>query len=276
MSVALPRPDYDTDAPRHLILDEIRELINYRDLIRHMVKRNVTARYKRSVLGVIWTQLDPLLTMIIMALVFTAVLRRSIPGFPVYLLSGLIIWNYVSQSTTSAISDLLLGGALLGRVYLPQSIFAVTAVLTGFVNILLSIGPLLLLIVIYQRPFTIAWLFVPFGLLIVSAFTLGLGLFVSAFAVFFTDIQNIFNIIMRLLMYLSAIFYTVERLPEALSYLIMINPIYNMIQLFRDPVYNGSFPPIEMMIYSTVIAVSFLSMGLWVFTKLSDKYAYHV
>ncbi len=276
VDIELPPATYDTAAPRRLILDEILDLYRYRHLITNMVKRNVTARYKRSALGVLWTLLDPLFTMVIMAVVFSALLARSIPGFPVFILSGLIIWNYISQATIGAMADLLHSGSLLSKVYLPKSVFAVTAAGTGLVNLIISLIPLFIFVLIFNRPITSALLFLPIALIIISLFTLGLGLFMSAFAALYADMQNVFNIFMRLVMYLSAIFYSVEHLPEQLQVFVLANPVYHMIQLFREPIYDGILPSKFSILFAVITSVVMLIIGFFVFTRLSDEYSYRV
>jgi ABC-type polysaccharide/polyol phosphate export permease len=269
-------PDYDSTAPRSRIREELRSIVAYRDLIWNLVKRNVTARYKRSVLGVLWTLLDPILTMIVMSVVFTALFRRSIPAFPVYLLSGLLAWNFFTQSTRSAMNDLVRGGSLIGRVYLPSSIFAFTAVGTGLVNFLIACGLLIPLILVYRVPIGASLLFLPLGLLIITAFTLGVGLVMSSFVVFFTDMENIYQILIRLLFYASGIIYSVEMLPGKMQTLIAFVPTYHLVSMFRDPLYRSSFPEPFSVAYAATCAAVALIVGLWIFTRNADEYIYRL
>jgi ABC-type polysaccharide/polyol phosphate export permease len=236
----------------------------------------VTARYKRSFLGVLWTLLDPLFTMAVMAVVFSAIFSRTVPAFPVFLLSGLVGWNFMSQASTQAIGDLVFGGPLLGKVYLPRSVFAVAAVGTGLVNVALSLGPLLALIAIFGLPVTPAMAFVPLALLIQSGFALGLGLFFSALAVFYADIMNVHSILLRLLMYLSGIFYTLDILPPNVQGIINANPLYHLVALLRDPLYAGRLPSAWTIGYSVLASVTALGIGFAVFRKLSDDFTYRV
>jgi ABC-type polysaccharide/polyol phosphate export permease len=269
-------PDYDSAAPRSRVREELRSIIAYRDLIWNLVKRNVTARYKRSVLGVLWTLLDPILTMIVMSVVFTALFRRSIPAFPVYLLSGLLAWNFFTQSTRSSMNDLVRGGSLIGRVYLPSSIFAFTAVGTGLVNFLISCGLLIPLILVYRIPIGASMLFLPVGLVIITAFALGIGLVMSSFVVFFTDMENIYQILIRLLFYISGIIYSVDMLPAKLQTVITFVPTYHLVAMFRDPLYRSSFPETFSVVYAATCAAAALIVGLWIFTRNADEYIYRL
>ncbi len=272
----LSNPIYDSDSAENRILHEIRELIRYRNLVVQMVKRDITSRYKRSFLGVAWTLLDPLLTMLIMAIVYDALFKRSIEDFPVFLLCGLIVWNYYSQSSSQAMSSLMYQGSLLGRVYFPKSVFGITAVGTGLVNLLLSLIPLAIFVVLYGRPITAALAFIPLALLIITAFTLGVGLLVSLLGVYFGDMVNIYSFILRLTMFLSGTFYYIDSLPERLHKMIYLLPTYHMIRIFRDPVYEGVFPQWDSIIYAATSALVILIIGLWIFTKFADGIAYRI
>jgi len=270
------RPYYDSAAPRNRVADELREVLRYRDLVRNLVRRNVTARYKRSVLGVFWTLLDPLATMLTMAVVFTALFAKSIPGYPVFLLSGIVIWNFFSQASTQAMMDFVYSGSLVVQVYMPRSVFAFSSIGTHLVNLLLASIPLFLIAIFVGTPITPALLFLPVSLLLVALFTLGTGLLVSALAVFFADMINIFNIALQLLMFLSGVFFSVDAMPAALQKIIFLLPTYQMVTIFRYPIYIGQLPPLDSLLYFSGWTLVMLALGLYVFTRLSDMYAYRV
>jgi len=267
---------YDSAAPRNRIIDELRELFRYRDLVRNLVRRNVTARYKRSVLGVLWTLLDPFFTMIIMAVVFSALFAETVPGYPVFIFAGVIIWNFFAQSSTQAMVDFVYSGSLIVRVYMPKTVFAFSAIGTGLVNLALACIPLLAIMIFLHRPFTTALMFLPIAVILASMFTLGVGLLVSALAVFFADMINIYSLALRLGMYLSGIFFSVEALPDGLRHIIALIPTYQMVEMFRYPVYYGELPPTTSVLYFSGWSIVMLAAGLLVFTRLSDEYAYRV
>jgi ABC-2 type transport system permease protein len=214
--------------------------------------------------------------MLLMAIIYGALFKRPIEDFPIFLLSGLIVWNYYAQSSSQAMSSLMYRGSLLGRVYLPKSIFGITAVGTGLINLLLSLIPLTLLIIIYRRPVTAALAFIPLALLIVTAFTLGVGLLISLLGVFFADMINIYSFILRLTMFLSGTFYYIDRLPEKLHKIVYLMPTYHMIKIFRDPIYEGVFPQWDSILYTTTSALVILVIGFWVFTRFADEIAYRI
>lgn len=272
----LQKPTYDTDLRKNLILSELTDLYTYRALIFHLIRRNVTSRYKRSVLGVAWTLLDPLITMVVMAIIFSTIYGRSMPAYPVFLLSALIIFNFIQQSSTGAIVDLLNGGWLLGKVYMPRTVFSITSTGANLVNFFYSLIPLVLLVLAYNIPITPAILFIPIAILNCILFTLGLGFLFSIFAIFFADMINIHSILMRLLLYLSGTFYVAEDIPERFRPLIELNPIYTLITLFRDPIYFGTLPDPWTIVYSTAWAVGLFILGLIVFLHFHDQIAYRI
>lgn len=267
---------YDSTARGNRVVEEVRELARYRDLVRNLVRRNVTARYKRSVLGVLWTLLDPLLMMVVMAVVFGAIVAKSTPGYPVFLLSGIVIWNFFSQASTQAMMDFVYSGSLVVQVYMPKSVFAVSSIGTHLVNLVLACIPLFIIVLILGYPITPALLFLPISVLLVAMFTLGTGLLVSALAAFFADMTNIFTLSLQLLFFISGVFISVEAMPESLQKIIFLLPTYQMVAIFRYPIYQGQIPPTESLIYFSCWAIGMLCIGLFVFTRLSDEYAYRV
>ena len=260
---------YNSEAKQNSLIKEIRDLYQYRDLIWQMTMRNVTVRYKRSFLGVLWTMLDPLLTMLVMVFVFTALLGRHIPNFPVYLLTGLVVFSFFSQASNNAISDFVSSERLIAKVYLPQSVFVIVSVTTGLVNLLISLVVLLVIALITGAPITLALAALPIPIIILTIFTLGAGLILAPLAVYFSDIGNIYSIFLRLVMYLSAIFYPIEILPEWLRSIVNINPIYRFISLFRDPIYLGIPFSLDGLLYVSIWAILLLLVGLLIFTRLS-------
>ncbi len=276
MQTEFSRPSYDSALAQTSLGTEVRALSRYHDLVWYMVRRNVTLRYRRSTLGIIWTLLDPLLTMLVMTLIYGALFPRTVPGFPIFVLSGVVAWNFFSQGSQQAVSDLLGSGTLISRVALPKSIFPVVAVLTALVNLGVALAMLALLMLALRWPITPALLFVPVTMVIAGAFTLGVGLALTPLALFFRDTLNVYHILLRLLMYLSGIFYTQDHLPGLLQRVIPLVPTFSLVSIFRQPIYNGTLPDLATLLYATAWAVVMLVLGLWVFTRYSDRIAYYV
>jgi len=277
MEIPQSTPVYDSNSERSEILSELRGLIEYENLIFRMISSDIAVRYKRSILGVVWTVLDPLMTMIIMAFIFSVLFGRTKPAFPVFLYAGLIAWAFFSQSTTSAISELMFGGGkLLGAVYLPRSIFSVSAVGSNFVQLLFAIVPLVFFMLGYKLPFKPALLFLPISFVIMIVFTLGFSLLISSISVFFPDFRIFYTAILRLMMYLSGVFYQASDMPSIVGKVIQFNPTYILIDLFRSPIYFGKIPSGTTIIAGFSWAITMLIIGTIIFTKRSKEFTYVV
>jgi ABC-2 type transport system permease protein len=269
-------PLYDSSRRRLAIVEDAVELYQYHDLLRSLVQRDLTVRYKRSVLGFLWTMLNPLLTMIVMTIVFSTLFRFQIEHYPVYLLSGLLIWNFFSQSTLQAVDSLVWGGGLISKIYLPKSTFVVSAILVGLVNLLLALIPLVLIMLATGQSLTWALLFLPVPLVLTSFLALGVGLFVAAVAVFFADVSEIYRVGLMMVMYLTPIFYPASIVPERFTFFLRLNPMYYFVELFRVPIYQGQLPDLFILVSATLIAISSLLIGWWFFTRKADEFAYRV
>jgi len=271
----ITKPVYDSAANASPALTEIQELKHYRYLLKQLVRRDIVARYKRSFLGVAWTMLNPLGTMLIMTFVFSN-LFKSVQSYPVYILSGLIAWNFFAQGTNAAMSGLVWGGSLMQRIYLPRTIFGVSAIGTALVNLLLSIIPLLVVMLITQTTIHLTFLFLPISILLLTGFALGFGLLLSALAIFFPDVAEMYQILLMAWMYLTPVIYPEEIIPAQFMTIYRINPMYWMLKMFRMPVYEGVIPTLQDLWPALAWSVGMLIVGWLFFTSRSDEYAYRV
>ncbi len=266
---------YIYDAAKHPFqpLDEFKQVIKYRFLIIQLLRRDIVTRYKRSVLGIAWTMLNPLGTMIVLSVAFSQVFKTT-EGYPAYVLSGLLAWNFFSQASNASMVNLIWGEGLLKRIFLPRTSFALAAIGTGFVNTLLSIVPMLIVMLLFNIPITLTILFLPVPLIILAMFSLGVGLLVSTFAVYFPDVAEMYQIVLTAWMYLTPIIYPEEILPENISFLIStFNPMYSIVKLFRIPLYFGRLPVFSEWFFPFVISLVFLVVGWFVFVFRSNEFS---
>jgi ABC-type polysaccharide/polyol phosphate export permease len=268
--------EYDSAARRSPAWSELQALLQYRDLLALMVANQVKMRYKRSALGVVWTLLQPLLYMAVFAIAFSTLFRSALPHYAVFVLTGLVAWNFFTQSTVFAMNSLVWGGSLLKRVYMPRTIFAVSAIGHGLVNLGLALLPLLLLILVVGHPLYITWLFVPVAVLLLAMFALGMALLLSAVAVFFVDVVDLYQTLILAWFFLTAVMYPVSILPKEYAWYINLNPMYNLLELFRAPIYLGQLPGPHTMLAAVVSAVAALGLGWWLFTRKADQFAYRL
>jgi ABC-type polysaccharide/polyol phosphate export permease len=266
--------EFDSANRGSLALEELSGVFKYKELIFQLVKRDLISRYKRSALGIAWTMLNPLGTMLILTLVFSK-LFQSVQGYPIYILSGLIAWNFFAQTTCAALNQNIWGGSLLHRIYIPRTVFTLSSIGTGFVNLLLSLVPLLLIMLITNFTFHWTILFLPISILLLAFFSLGIGLIFSAFAIYFPDVVDMFQVGLTAWMYLTPIIYPAEIIPEPFrKYLLLINPMNYFVQIFRLPVYDGIIPSMNLLLQGSLIALVTLFIGWWIFTRRANELTY--
>ncbi len=218
MATSKNQVTYDSSDHGFYALDELKEVIHFRNLIGQLIRRDVTARYKRSVLGVGWTMLNPLGMMLVLTLAFSKILRFDIPAYPTFVLSGLLAWGFFAQTTTASMVNFVWGGGLLSRIYIPRSSFALAAIGTGLVNLGLSLVPMLIVMIIEGSAITPALLFLPVPVLLLVCFSLGIGLLISTWAIYFPDVAEMFQIVLTAWMYITPIIYSAAMLPEQMRF----------------------------------------------------------
>jgi ABC-type polysaccharide/polyol phosphate export permease len=270
-------PVYDSARRGSTALEELYDVFRYRNLIVQFVRRDLLTRYKRSVLGVAWTMLNPLGTMIVLTLVFSRAFGGAQQDYAAYVLSGLMAWNFFSQTTNAASLHLVWGGSLLKRIYVPRTVFALSATGTGLVNLALSLVPLLLVMLVTDVPIRWTIILLPIPILFLAMFTLGLGLWISTIAIYFADIAEMYQVALTAWLYLSPVIWTDQILPEKIRYwIVLLNPLSHLLNLFRAPIYAGRVPTGSELLISGTIALVTLVTGWLFFTRKSDEFAYRV
>lgn len=259
-----------------LLIKALFAIRQYRFLIKQLVARDFKAKYKRSILGVFWSFLNPLLTMIVQYMVFSNLFRFDIPYYPVYLLSGIIVFNYFSESCGMALSSIIGNATLITKVYVPKYIYPLTRILSSLVNLLISLIPLFILSLFSGLIPTKAYLLIPFVLICLMMFSLGLGMLLSAAMVFFRDIQFLWGVLTMIWMYLTPIFYPESILPEQVAWALKINPLYYFIKFIRSCIIEGISPEPFMYVQCFLIALGSLLVGAWVFKKYQDKFVLYL
>ena len=266
--------EYDSSRRGPVALEELRGLIQYRDLIYQLIRRDIVSRYKRSVLGIAWTMLNPLGTMLVLTIVFSQVFH-SLAAYPAYILSGLIAWNFFAQTTAVSMDHMVWGNTLLHRIYMPRTSFVVSSIGTGLVNLILSLVPLLLIVLIVGLPLRLSLLFLPVSIFLLGAFALGFGLLFSAWAIYFPDVAEMYKVALVAWMYLTPIIYPIDIIPAAYRFWFLhLNPMFYLVQIFRLPVYEGTLPPADILVAGTCISLFTLILGWLVFSSRADEFTY--
>lgn len=269
-------PVYDSALTGNPALSELKDLWRYRDLLFQLIARNIKTRYKRSVLGVLWTMLNPLLMMLVLTFVFSNVFRFQQPHYSAYALAGLALWNFFAQTTTGAMSELIWGGQLMHRIYIPRSIFAVSALGTSLVNLLLTLIPLFAIMVATGVPLRPALFILPLPILLTAMFALGVALVLSRVAAYFADVLEMYQIFLMAWMYLTPIIYPKEIIPERFLWLFNLNPMYHLIEIFRAPLLIGWLAGPNTVLASVTAAFVTLAFGWWYFSRKADELAYRI
>ena len=285
---SLANTTYDSARARLQAIVELQELWRYRNLIRNLVARDLKVRYKRSALGFLWVTINPLLTTIVLSVVFSYLFGKSQHDYPVFVLGGLLVWSLFSQGSVAAMSNLIGNGGTLRRMYVPPSVFVVSAVGSALVNLFFTSGPFFVIAFVMHAPLSLTWLYVPVVCVQVTVFTLGLGLVVATMMVFFNDVYEIYVVLLTAYNYLTPVYYPITILPPVLQRLENFNPMYLYISALQKAVVgtsvyvNGvlqisppSVPDLKAQIAGWAAAFVVFTLGWLLFTRMEDKFAYH-
>ena len=267
---------YDSAKSKSPAIEEIKDVLRYKDLIIQLVRRDIISRYKRSFLGILWTMLNPLGTMIVLSIVFSQLFDVR-GAYPAFIITNLVAFNFFSQTTTIALSSMLWGSELFQQIYLPRTAFVLSTIGTGIVNILFSLIPLIIIYIFTKTPVKETIILLPVAILFLAAFALGFSLILSTFVVFFPDIAEMYPILLTAWMYLTPIIYPEKMLADVLGgWLLRLNPLYRLIRFFRLVAFDGVYPTMQEFIFATAFSFGTLIIGWIFFTKQTRKFAYYV
>lgn len=256
--------------------EHIRTFVKYQNLLRELVIRDIKVRYRKSVLGLLWTVLNPLLMMIVITIVFSTIFKQSIPNFPIYFLTGSLIFSFNSEATTNALYSIIGNAALIKKVYIPKYLFPFSKIVSGLVNLGFSLIAMFIVMIITGAPFYSTLLLIPIPIAYVFFFSTGLGLILASATVFFRDIAHFYGVFILAWTYFTPIFYPVSILPEAALTAMKLNPMFHYINYFRDLVLYGTFPSLRRNLLCALISFITLIIGLIVFYRKQDKFVLYI
>lgn len=275
-----------------LTKERIKKFFRYWDLLVLLVQRDIKMKYRRSFLGYLWSILTPLLSMAVMAIVFTKMFKRSITNYPLYLICGNILFSFMRESSTQAMYSVIGNAALLKKTYVPKYIFTLSKVTSCMVNFVLSLGALLIVMIATHQPFQWMNLMIVIPIFELYVFCIGLGLLLAAATVFFRDIKNIWSVITLAWMYLSPIFYSLESFIESKENDVItvstlglcirrFNPMYMYIQQFRYFIMQYHIEMVEvpwnvLMWRGAICAVLMLIIGTVTFNATKNKFILYI
>lgn len=239
----------------------------YMFAVKQLVAREVKRKYARSYLGIVWSVLNPLMTMAVMSMIFSTMFRRSIENFPIYYLTGTIFWQLFSSATDSAMSALVDNKNLLMKVKMPKQTFIMARVYTALTNFGYTCIAYVLMLIIFRIEPSWSMLLFPLPVLFTLLFSMGIGYFLSIMYVFFADIKYLYSVLLTLWMYLSAIFYPVEQLPAQVQTLVGMNPVFVFINFARECVMYQTIPAFGEWMKMILWGVGAFVFGYWFFKR---------
>lgn len=253
-----------------------KELKKYKFLINQLVARDFKTKYKRSFLGVLWSLLNPMLTMAVQYIVFSTLFRFDLPHYQVYLLSGIVMFNFVSEATNQALVSITGNAGLITKVYMPKYVFPITKVLSACINLIFSLIALYMLIIFSGLKITWIHLLLPFPIINMIIFAIGFSLILAALMVFFRDMQFLYGVFIVLWNYMTPIFYPESIIPGRYRLILELNPMYHFIRYARNIILDGSIPTFKANLICLVFSLGTLAIGIIIFKKTEKKFIFNL
>jgi ABC-2 type transport system permease protein len=256
-------------------MDIILLFTKYKDLLVELIKREIKARYKQSILGYAWVVLVPLLNLVVLSLVFSYFIRIQTGNIPyaVYLFVGLVPWTFMSNSIAMATSSLVSNSSLITKITLPRMVFPFSVIFSKIIDFLLSLAILFIFLIAYGIGFKTTLIFLPLVFMVQLILVVGISLILSAVNVFFRDVENILGVFLMLWMYLTPIVYPPELVPDRFRRLFSLNPMVGIINSYRNIILYGVLPPISSFLYSLLFSLAIFIFGYFFFKKRAKYFA---
>ena len=260
----------------NFIVLKFQKIKKYQFLFEELVKRDFKKKYKRTVLGMFWSVLNPLLQLLVMALVFTQFFGRNMEHYIIYLFSGNLFYSFFKESTTGGMHSLMQNAGIIKKINLPKYIFLLSKQVSSLINFGLTLIIYFLFILIDGVPLTWRLVLILYPILFILVFNVGIGLILSALFVLFKDIQYLYDVFTLLLMYLSAIFYTIDGFSQTVQRFFYLNPVYSYISYVRKIVLYQTVPSLGHHLLCAFYAIAALLIGCLIYKRLNYKFLYYM
>lgn len=266
---------YDSAKSKWLALEEFKALNRYKDLLVQLIRRNIVTRYKRSTLGILWTMLNPLGTMIILSIVFSRVFE--VKGvYPAFIITNIVAWNYFLQTTQFTLNATLWGGDLFNRIYMPRTTYVISTNGASLVNLFFALVPLALIFLVTKTTVHMPILLFPFAIFLLALFTLGFSLLLSTAVIFFPDIAELFPVILQGWFYITPIIYPETVLQDLVGgWILKLNPLYHILKVFQMTLYSGLYPSVSQWLSALFVSLFTFILGWLVITNYSKTFHYY-
>lgn len=256
--------------------DYLNVFIKYRYLLEDLVAKDFKLKYRRSILGFLWSILNPLLMMLVITAVFSNMFKSDIEYFPVYYLCGYLIFNFVIEATNGALTSIVQSGYLIKKVYIPKYIFPLEKSSFALVNVLFSFVAVVIVILITGMPIKTTIFLIPIPIFLAFIFSTGLGLILASMNTFFRDMGHLYSVWTTAWMYLTPMFYPISIIPDNIKTVIYYNPLYYYVTYLRMLVIDGEIPGMEINVICICFSFLFLLIGLLIFKRNQDKFILYI
>lgn len=257
-------------------MTSIENFAKYLNFLKEVVKRDINRKYYKSALGILWTILYPLITMIIITIIFSTLFQRAVTNYPVYYFSASLLFGLLTESTRSSIHSIVGNAALIKKMYIPKYMFCLSNVIVGIVNMLFSLISFILIIIFTNHKLNFYALLFPIPIIYTIIFSTGLSLVLSSSYVYFRDLNHLYGIVITLWTYITPIFYPIRIIPEKFIIIWELNPMYHIVQIFRDCVYLGTMPSERSLIIATSYSILTLIWGIVTFKQKEKSFFLHI
>ena len=252
------------------------KLTRHQFLFEELVKRDFAKKYKRTVLGMAWSILSPLMNLLIMWLVFNNFFGNNMDHYVIYLFAGQLVFSYFTDATNLGMNSLVSNAGIFTKVNVPKYLFLFSQNVSSLINFGLTLLIFFTFVAIDGVPFTWKFLFLVYPVACLIVFNLGLGLILSALFVFFRDMQYLWGILTQLIMWMSAIFYTIDSYSYTVQCLFLLNPLYLYIRYFRKIVLEGEIPTLQFHLLAAAFAALSFTVGAYMYKKYNHEFLYYV
>lgn len=241
-------------------------------LLSELIKRDINVKYKDSTLGLLWSFFNPLLTMIVLTMVFSLIFAGKIENFPVYLLSGKLLFDLFANATQASMNSIKFNADIIKKIHVPKYMFTIGNVCSEFINFLISLIVLVLVMIATGAPFYFSLIYAPIPVFFLIILTTGVGLILATATTFFTDVRYLYGVLVMLLSFMTPLFYPIDIIPKQFLFAYKLNPLYAAVSCIRDTVLGGTFPQLNTLLFLIVTSIASLIIGIYVFNKYQDKF----
>jgi len=248
----------------------------YNFLLAELVKRDFKKKYKRTILGVLWSLLHPLLSLLVMTVIFVHFFGNRTQNFTIYIFAGQLVFGFFSESTNGGMSSLMGNSGLIKTIKVPKYLFLFSKNASSVIEFFITLLAFFVFVAMASIPFNLNFFMLLYPIITLMVFNIGVGLILSAFFVFFKDTQYLYSVFTRMVMFLSAIFYPIDTFPHRIQQLFFLNPVFVHIQYFRLVVLHGTTPSINLHLILGVYALAALAIGSYIYKRYNYKFVYYM